>query len=545
MSIYAKHFSTRVTPQTEPVPGKPMVPNSAGGFGFAVDKWARLNRFLILGSVGGTYYASEKALTIENAKSVQDCLTEDAARTIRTIVEVSDSGRAPKNDPAIFLLALAAGTGHTALAMEALPKVCRIGTHLFQFAEAIQSFRGWGRGLRKGIAAWYNDRPADQLAYQVAKYQSRNGWAHRDLLRLTHAIPKTPEHDAVFRWAVGGKAALAGRTVKGKPRTDAEAKIYGDVSAHLPALIAAMEEARAADEAGIVRLIAAHDLPRECIPTEQLNSCAVWEALLAKMPLTALVRNLGKMTSIGLLKPMSTATGTACARLADAEYIRKSRLHPLAVLLAARTYASGKGVKGSLTWTPVSQVNDVLDAAFYAAFGNVDPANKRTLMGLDVSASMSSAMSGTIISCAEGAAAMAMVQMKTEAAYQLMAFDTGMRPLDISKYSRLADVLRNTSNINGGGTDCSLPMTMALQHGWEVDTFQVFTDSETYAGSIHPFQALQQYRQKTGIPAKLIVCGMASNGFTIADPSDAGMMDCVGFDTATPNLMASFSRGEF
>ena len=34
-----------------------------------------------------------------------------------------------------------------------------------------------------------------------------------------------------------------------------------------------------------------------------------------------------------------------------------------------------------------------------------------------------------------------------------------------------------------------------------------------------------------------------SNGFTIADPKDPGMMDVVGFDTATPDLLATFARG--
>jgi 60 kDa SS-A/Ro ribonucleoprotein len=50
-------------------------------------------------------------------------------------------------------------------------------------------------------------------------------------------------------------------------------------------------------------------------------------------------------------------------------------------------------------------------------------------------------------------------------------------------------------------------------------------------GQMHPSQALDRYRQKTGIPAKLIVVSMTANPFSIADPNDAGMMDVVGFDT--------------
>jgi 60 kDa SS-A/Ro ribonucleoprotein len=68
-----------------------------------------------------------------------------------------------------------------------------------------------------------------------------------------------------------------------------------------------------------------------------------------------------------------------------------------------------------------------------------------------------------------------------------------------------------------GGTDCSLPMRWALERKLEVDTFLIYTDSETWAGPIHPVQALNQYRERMGIAAKLVVIGMVSNGFSIAD----------------------------
>ena len=107
MSIkYSRHYSTRQTPQSEPIPGETMVPNSAGGYTFAVDEWTRLERFLILGNEGGSYYASERRLTVENATCVEACLAADAARAVRTIVEISDAGRAPKNDPAVFALSV-------------------------------------------------------------------------------------------------------------------------------------------------------------------------------------------------------------------------------------------------------------------------------------------------------------------------------------------------------------------------------------------------------------------------------------------------------
>jgi len=54
-------------------------------------------------------------------------------------------------------------------------------------------------------------------------------------------------------------------------------------------------------------------------------------------------------------------------------------------------------------------------------------------------------------------------------------------------------------------------------------------------------QALQQYRQKMGIPAKLIVQAFVANRFSIAHPNDAGMLDVIGFDTAVPSLIRDFA----
>jgi 60 kDa SS-A/Ro ribonucleoprotein len=73
----------------------------------------------------------------------------------------------------------------------------------------------------------------------------------------------------------------------------------------------------------------------------------------------------------------------------------------------------------------------------------------------------------------------------------------------------------------------------------------VLTDGETWAGPIHPAQALRAYREQSGLPSRLIVVGLVSNGFSIADPDDAGMLDAVGFDASAPEVMSGFSRGEF
>jgi 60 kDa SS-A/Ro ribonucleoprotein len=85
-------------------------------------------------------------------------------------------------------------------------------------------------------------------------------------------------------------------------------------------------------------------------------------------------------------------------------------------------------------------------------------------------------------------------------------------------------------------------MLYATEKRLTVDAFVVMTDNETWAGTIHPVEARRDYRKTTGIAAKLVVVGMTSTGFSIADPNDGGMLDVVGFDAAAPAVIADFLR---
>ncbi len=527
----------RQTPQNQPIPGKPMVANSAGGYSFAVNQWQRLNRFLVLGSEGGTYYITQKALTIENANNVLECIKSDGLRTVREIVAISDAGRAPKNDPAIFALALVAAHGDVAArqaALAALPQVCRTGTHLFQFADYVQSFRGWGRALRRGMADWYQGLEARKLAYQVVKYRQREGWTHTDTLRLAHPKPDNDVKKAIYQWVT--RREEAGWANEIVPPADESL-----------AFIWAFERLQSApDAATVIKLIETYDLPREALPTQWLNDAAVWEALLAKMPLTAMIRNLGVMSKIGLLTAMSAAEQTIVERLANRDLLNKARVHPIAVLSALRVYATGHGLRGDGNWTPTPRITDALDAAFYLAFQNVEPSNKRVLLALDVSGSMGGGMIAGVpgLTPRDGSAAMALVTAKTEPNYTIVSFQDKIVPLNISARMRLDDAIKVTSGLTFGATDCAQPMLYALEKKIKADMFVIYTDSETWHGAVHPVQALQMYRDEMGIPAKLVVVGMTSNGFTIASPDDAGMMDVVGFDSAAPQVISDFARGQ-
>jgi 60 kDa SS-A/Ro ribonucleoprotein len=530
---YTKHLTE--TPQTSPIPGRAseMKQNNAGGYTFTVTPEKQFERFLLLGSENGSFYVDEAKLTRENAENAINFIQKAGKVAVERIVAISQGGLAQKNDAAIFALALVTAFGNQEAkqaAYAAIPKVCRTGTHLFTFCQNVQDLRGWSRGLRNGVASFYTAKTEDQLALQLVKYRQRNGWTHRDVLRLAHPAEKDLRKNLLLRKAVGKEVTYPAGVDKNP-------------------LYAAYEEVQtlgttAKEVSRAVSLIREYRLPWEALPTELLNHVSVWDALIQEMPITATIRNLGKVTSLGLLKPMSQASKLVTSRLTDRGNLKKGRVHPLSLLIALKTYESGHGFRGSLKWDPVEQITQALEDAFYLAFETVEPTGKNTLLALDVSGSMdSSTISNSNISAREATAAIAMVTARTEPNHYIFGFSNRFIPLKITAKQSLPQVLKTIDNLPFESTDCSLPMVYAKREGLEVDTFAVYTDNETYAGAIQPSQALAQYRSSSGRAARSVVVATSVSSFTIADPKDAGMLDVAGLTGETPHLIAEFSRG--
>lgn len=518
--------------------------NNAGGYSWQVDDMTRLHRFLILGSSGGTYYVGERKLTIQNLHVVDKLLAEGKGREIvDKIVEISSAGRAASNDPALFALARVAcykdgedTRKHTDVrqyALAALPKVARTGTHLFHFVTYVKSMgKHGGPALTKALTRWYDDKTVQDAAYQIIKYQSRDGFSHRDVFRLAHPKPGLDEaRQILYHYVVKGWDAIGD-----DPHPNQDVK-----------LVWAFEKAkRTRDIDTLVSLIEEYGLTREMIPTEALNDPRVWRALLEKMPMEAMLRNLGVMTKVGLLAPFKQETGMVADRLIDADRLKRSRLHPMKILAALNTYEKGKGTLGSNTWEPQIRIVDALNKAFYLSFGNVEPTGKNMLIAIDVSGSMSYApLSGLVgMQAHTAAAAMALVTANVEKNYHLIGVDTSIHEVGISPQQRLDDVVARLKKFGGGGTNLSLPMQYALQKGLKIDAFVIYTDNETWAG-MHPAMALNTYREQVNKEARFISVQMTATSHSNNNPDDRLALDVVGFDTSTPEIISGFIRGEF
>lgn len=550
---YSRYIRPELSPQSKPIKGREaeMEQNQNGGYSFSLDNESQLKRFLIIGAEDGVAKLSRgtapyafvrkashsldaRQLTVKNTSKIVDLIKKFPKRAfnITYSMATSNPARLPKMDTAIFVMGLLIkyGTPETKKAvLESMPAWARIPTHLFKFLNTCKDLEiGLGsRSMKRAISNWYLSKDHGQLAYHLAKYRNREGWTHRDVLRIAH--PKTDDDvvNSIFNWATSGEVSNLALDNSLKYLHIVDNARKGELS-----------------KRGLIRAIESHGLTHEMVANDMLKDKGVWKALLKKMPMTAMIRNLGRMSSIGLMGPLSDSEGIVLNALTP-ERIKRTRIHPMAFLIAKRQYEAGRGLRGSLTWTPRRSIVEALEKAFYASFENVESTGKRFFIGLDVSGSMSTGcVMGIPGFCPrEASIALSLILLKTEERTFIGGFSTKFVPLEVFGSDTISEATGKTNRLPFGGTDCAAPILYAMKHNIKADVFVVYTDNDTWYGQMHPSDALKEYRKKTGINAKLIVNGLLANSHTIADPQDPGMMDIFGFDTSQPQIVREFVLG--
>lgn len=496
-----------------------MAKNNAGGFGFKISNQEVLERFLVTGSEGGTYYVGEKELTKENSTTILEMIKQNGIGVVETATSYLTNNRAPKADMALFVLALACSFGDATTkkaVYAALPKVTRTATHLFLFLSNIQNLRGWSRGLRKAVSRFYTDRSNEQLALQLVKYRSRADFTHKDAIRLAHPATKDEVKNNLLRYAIG-------------KITEAEAPSE---------LIQAYGLAQTAKGKDLVAVIGNGKLTWEMIPTEALNDKAVLTALVDNMPLIALMRNLNRFAYNDLTDTNNDLVKKIVAKLTSVENVKGSGVHPINVVNSMLTYASGRGFKGSTTWKPNQNIVDALQTTYELALKSVIPTNKNILIGVDVSGSMNHDVNGMQMNAAQISNVLAVSMLKTEPNAEMVWFDTVIKTAALGRRSSLDEVIKNSPH--GGGTDCSQPIAHALRFNMKLDAIVILTDNESWAGTKHGFTLLEEYRKKINPAVKLIEVAMVANHHSTMPGDDKNILRVVGFDASVVEVINKY-----
>lgn len=520
-----KNYSSGLTnrPQSKPIFGRTdMKQNNAGGYVFEITPQQRLERFLLIGTEGGTYYVGEEKLTEDNAQSIVKLIKSNGLSVVNTVVEFAANGRAPKADAGLFVLALAASYGDEKTkkaAYGAIASVCRTATQLFMFLSNVQNLRGWSNGLRKGVAQFYTSRTNDQVAYQMIKYRDRAGFTHADALRLSHPKAKNRDMNALFGYAVGKVPGV--ETGSGQ--------------------IQAFEAAKTAKGKELLGLIKEGRLTWEMVPTENLNDTEVLSYLLGNMPLNALVRNLNRFAYNGMTKGQTATTKAIVAKLTDEAFVAKAGMHPINIINSMLTYATGRGQLGGKTWDVNQNIVDALSQTYELALKALVPTNKNILIGVDVSGSMSSCQVAKMqMTAAQVANVLALTILKSEKNAELVCFDTGLVPAQIGRRNSVDEAIRMTPR--GGGTDCAVPLVHAANTLNHYDAIIILTDSETWAGNRHALDVLNSYRKNVNKDVKVIEVALAANSSSVLPADDPNLLRVVGFDSSVTEIINEYLK---
>ncbi|MBR2834786.1 MAG: TROVE domain-containing protein [Coriobacteriales bacterium] len=293
--------------------------------------------------------------------------------------------------------------------------------------------------------------------YQIAKYSGGNkSLKFRDVLRITHPVPKTKEIELLFKKVLDDEL--------GTPYTwEVELSTRG-------------------------------------------NTKEVWDELISsgKVGYMALLRNLRNIIQSGAdVEPV-------LEKLSDPDQVRKSRQLPFRFYSAYRTLADEKLI------TP--QIHKALEDALVASIDNMDPIPGRTLIAVDDSGSMGARISlKSDVRCCDIASLFGAMSSRLCEDATVCYFDAafvwwqkpsksskGYRIAHYGKYESILDICANNAS-SGGGTDLSLPMKYALEEDASVclkpfDRVIYFSDNEcnsSYRGLYKTVQGLADtYRSK-------------------------------------------------
>jgi 60 kDa SS-A/Ro ribonucleoprotein len=532
-NFFTSKQKNKNTPQSQPIAGREaeMIQGQSGGYAFDAGIWQMLRRCLIVGTAQSTYYADKKELTADFFDTVRQAVVENPIKVAEEIAYASD-GKAINNSAPLFALVLLS-MGETPEAkkafMEIFPSVVRTGSHFYEWLSYTKSLRGFGKAIKEVGTKWLSREDVKGLAYQLLKYQQRNGFSHRDALRLFHVKPPTEDHQLLFDWVVKGWEQLPKKSLssameqiwwyewlKRNPKRAHEAISNGRLTFEMAAPVGNMD----------VR---------------------AWQLLFDDMPIGATLRNLGSLTEIGVLRADSPANLDRLEKiLNDGAYLRKGRIHPIDVLKALKTYASGgKLGRSQKTWTPVPRIVDILEKALELSFDVAEPTGKVFMHAVDISGSMSASVVGSIgLTCSEIATTMALVAVKAEKNYAIRGFSTQFRDLGITKQDSFRSALKKASNQTFGATDASVTYDWMMKNNFKADVVCFWTDSESWAGYKHPSQALAEYRRKVNPNVKAVYVTLTPYNITLVDPKDPLSWDMGGFDPSMPRLIQSIANDD-
>lgn len=301
--------------------------------------------------------------------------------------------------------------------------------------------------LKKGIA----DALTRFGEYHFAKYDRDGSVKLRDVLRITHPKPSTPERSALYRYLVKGE-------------------IDATLLPKLAARAALLRKGEFDAEAQALAVTA--DATWEVVTSKFGTKPEIWNA--AKLPFMAGIRNLANLLKAGALE----ALDRVIAMLQDPTHVQRSHQLPFRFYTAYRTVEALSGVDPLRK----QRVLDALVVALELSVANLPRLSGVTFVTADNSGSMDHALSErSVVHYRDVANLLASIaHTMCEEAVTSVFGTNHVFVTPVRKDSVLTNMARFAAAGDSGGTNAYLTIRDLRERGTVVDRIILLSDMQCY-----------------------------------------------------------------
>jgi 60 kDa SS-A/Ro ribonucleoprotein len=505
--------------------------NEAGGLAYRLAPKQALAQLAATGCFGGTFYAAADAQLAALVALIDQ--VDDNAFLAKLAVYARECALM-KDMPAALVAALAKRDPE--LMHRAFDRVIDNGRMLRTLLQIVRSGqlgkRSLSSALQRAFRRWLNTASVEKLlAASIG-----NDPSLRDVLRLARPKPRDNARRALFGWLTGKEIA------KWTPATEAD----------LPEQVRLLAAYRRAESDGEQAKIALRLSVRWDLLADAARGPQTWKAIARQMGPQALRMNLNTLLRHGVLDDDALVHQVA-DRLADADEIRRSRQFPYQFLAA---YLNAE------TLVP-QRIRAALHKAAEIACGNVPELPGPVVIGLDVSGSMSSAITGhrgrgamSKMRCVDVAALVAAALLRRNPDSVVIPFDTSAYEPRVDPHDSILGLAERLARYGGGGTECALPLQAARVRysGRKFAGVVLVSDMESWVyggtayaagrhgstGVLTEWSAFLERQRELGNPQPKLVCINLQPYATTQAPERDDVLNVGGFSDAVFSVIAGF-----
>ncbi|XP_043253937.1 60 kDa SS-A/Ro ribonucleoprotein-like [Colletes gigas] len=541
------------------------------------DPEIRLSQFLYVGKEYPDYHPGNwfvhNYFLAKNVPSIEELAenTEKQLLPVEIITKAFESNLVPNSETLVFALAVCCRQmkseqlRHAAYA--AVNKICASPPHFLLFIKFVSqiskqkelnatgsSKHGWGKGLRKAVNYWYLSKTPMELAKCVTKYRGRYGWKHKDILKLSHPVPKNPETEVVLKYVIHGLEEIK--------------KTYGEDSrfAEIVEYIERIEDFKhCKDQLQAAHLLEERELTLDHVPGHLLKSEEVWNALIPSMDLITLLNNLQRIHNFELLTPNSLIVSKIIEQITNVSYIIRDKIHPALVLVTVRNYencgkpltyvkrkvkeqADKKQLILPIPIKPNSKIIVALYKMLNVSFFHIQPTGLRYFVTIDMNKVMLGKQTwrGGNVNGAEAGCLIALSLLRSEKNVTIATFkNIGIHMVNIDKTASFSQAMRRLQQMPVGNVNLGKPMSWAANQKMKYDVFINVVD-QIYEKFDTSEEALQKYKTALTLPnTKLINCAVCFHSTYHKEKRDNSILTINGFDASVPVVIQAFAKSLF